>query len=193
MTTRTAPEARRIRGQLHNAEDIIESVVQRIGSRSVVTPDGARTDVTFALNEATTADPAGKSTKRVTDALGRLTSVVEDPSNPAYTTTYVYDGADRLTDVYSHANTQHRHFDYDLAGRLLLADNPESGQIGYAYDLNGNLIERTDARGVSQCFGSFSGPGGACDGAGYDALNRPTAVSYSVPAGEATESGDRIR
>src|SRR5713226_9067497 len=44
--------------------------------------------------------------------------------------------------------------------------NPESGTISYQYDNNGNLTQKTDARGVASTYV-------------YDALNRATSRSYS--------------
>src|SRR5713226_268286 len=44
--------------------------------------------------------------------------------------------------------------------------NPESGTISYQYDNNGNLTQKTDARGVLTTYV-------------YDALNRATSRSYS--------------
>jgi RHS repeat-associated protein len=53
---------------------------------------------------------------------------------------------------------------------LLSATNPESGTISYLYDPNGNLIKKTDARGVVTDYV-------------YDALNRVTNRNYSTPGG----------
>ncbi|HEY2495882.1 MAG TPA: RHS repeat domain-containing protein [Candidatus Angelobacter sp.] len=36
-----------------------------------------------------------------------------------------------------------RNFTYDSLGRLLTAQNPESGAITYAYDADGNLLQKT--------------------------------------------------
>jgi YD repeat-containing protein len=62
--------------------------------------------------------------------------------------------------------TQTRSFVYDSFNRLTSATNPESGQLLYQYDNNGNLLVKTDARGVSAHFS-------------YDALNRPVRRWYN--------------
>lgn len=127
-------------------------------------------------------DEAGKWRLSQMDALGRLISVTEDPSavscdgqssaNPglAYVTNYSYNAIDNLLSV-SHmvgsSAGQTRSFSYDMAGRLLTANNPETGTITYSlYDGNGNLGRKTDARGWQTNY--F-----------YDNLNRPTSKTYS--------------
>jgi len=40
-------------------------------------------------------------------------------------------------------------FSYDLAGRLTSASDPDSGTWHYAYDLDGNVTQQTDARAMS--------------------------------------------
>jgi YD repeat-containing protein len=78
---------------------------------------------------------------------------------------------------------QSRFFMYDSMTRLIRVKNPEqdanSGlnlydsltgnsqwSVAYAYDAQGNLIARTDARGVTASYY-------------YDAMNRNTLVNYS--------------
>ena len=75
---------------------------------------------------------------------------------------------------------------YDSLKRLIRARNPEqetfgslsladpitgnsTWSIGYEYDLNGNLIKKTDARGVDSIYA-------------YDALNRNTTINYTDTA-----------
>lgn len=148
---------------------------------SVTTPDNASVTTSYNGNTITVTDQAGKSRKSVTDALGRLLEVYEDPSGLNYQTTYLYDVLDNLLKVTQ--GTQQRFFMYDSLKRLLRVRNPEQGTLailnladsltgnsawstGYSYDLSGNLIQRTDARGVVSTYT-------------FDALNRNTAVDYS--------------
>jgi YD repeat-containing protein len=49
---------------------------------------------------------------------------------------------------------------------LITSYNPEAGSISYAYDLDGNLSSKTDARGITV---SYS----------YDQINRLFAKNYS--------------
>lgn len=132
---------------------------------SVTTPDSAVINTSYSGNATTVIDQGGKVRKSLTDALGRLTAVFEDPNGLNYQTSYGYDVLDDLTSVSQGSQT--RSFTYDSLKRLIAANNPESGTISYQYDNNGNLAQKTDARNVITTFGS------------YDALNRPTTKSYS--------------
>ena len=118
----------------------------------------------YSGNTVTVTDQAGKKRKSVTDALGRLKEVYEDPTGLNYLTTYNYDALDNLTTV--NQGTQTRTFVYDSLKRLRSATNPESGTITYDYDNNGNLLTKTDARSITLTYV-------------YDALNRNTSVDYS--------------
>jgi RHS repeat-associated protein len=148
---------------------------------NVITPDNAAVTTSYSGNTVTVTDQAGKSRKSVTDALGRLTDVYEDPGGLSYQTTYSYDLLDNLVKVVQ--GSQQRFFMYDSFKRLLRARNPEQSthaslnlsdaltgnsawSIGYQYDANGNLTQKTDARGVVSTYG-------------YDALNRNTTIDYS--------------
>lgn len=131
----------------------------------------------------TFTDEAGHSAVHTSDALGRLVSVLEPgPSgNPSLPTTYSYDGFNNLIGVVqsgvSGETSRSRSFSYDGLSRLLTASNPESGTTCYGYgngtttgcaangyDANGNLVAKTDARGIAQTFS-------------YDSLNRPTSMT----------------
>jgi YD repeat-containing protein len=119
----------------------------------------------YNANFTTVTDQAGKVRRSVVDAIGRLIRVDEpDASNnlgtttaPVQPTSYAYDVFGNLTTVTQGAQT--RTFTYDSLSRLRTAVNPESGSIAYQYDDNGNLLVKTDARGVSAHFE-------------YDSLNR---------------------
>jgi RHS repeat-associated protein len=132
----------------------------------------------------TVTDQAGKKRKNVTDALGRLIEVYEDPNGLNYQTSYTYDVIDNLIKVTQ--GTQQRFFMYDSLKRLIRARNPEQStlaglalsdpltgnsawSLGYQYDANSNLTQKTDARGVVSTYA-------------YDALNRNTTIDYSDTA-----------
>jgi RHS repeat-associated protein len=127
-------------------------------------------------NTTTITDEAtpGHVKTQTVDGLGRLQSVTEDPSGLNYLTNYNYDVGDNLTTVCQGAaivsgvcqGSQPRTFVYDSMSRLYQAKNPENGTITYAYDANGNLLTKTDARSVI----STMTP---------DCLNRVLAKSYS--------------
>jgi len=141
---------------------------------SVTTPDSAVTTTLYGGNTETVTDQAGKQRKSVTDSLGRLITVYEDPSGLNYSTNYSYDTLDNLTTVAQGGQT--RSFVYDSLKRLTSAANPESSTICYGtvvsgqcqangYDANGNLVYKTDARGILTTYG-------------YDALNRVISRGY---------------
>jgi RHS repeat-associated protein len=140
---------------------------------SIVRPDSSTATMTYSANCATGADEAGNARKVCTDALGRVTSVTEDPSGLNYQTTYTYDVLDNLTGVSQGAET--RSYTYDMLSRLTQATTPESGTTYFYYTTSGSALcsgdinavcRRTDARGVTTTYA-------------YDALNRLTGKSYS--------------
>ncbi|HJP91218.1 MAG TPA: hypothetical protein VJ875_04630, partial [Pyrinomonadaceae bacterium] len=66
----------------------------------VTTSDGAVVSTSYSGNTVTVTDQAGKKRKSLTDALGRLTDVFEDPTPGLnYQTTYAYDVLDNLKTV----------------------------------------------------------------------------------------------
>src|SRR6185369_907288 len=97
--------------------------------KSVTTSDNAVVMTSYLGNTTTVTDQAGKKRSSVTDGLGRLKQVIEDPLGLAYATTYGYDALDDLTSVTQGAQT--RTFVYDSLKRLTRAINPESGTINY--------------------------------------------------------------
>jgi RHS repeat-associated protein len=151
---------------------------------SVATPDSATVTMSYSGNTATMTDQAGKSRKSVTDALGRLVDVYEDPNGLNYQTSYLSDVLDNLVRVTQ--GTQQRFFMYDSLKRLIRARNPEqvtlaslnladpvtgnsAWSFAYQYDANSNLTQKTDARGVVSTYA-------------YDVLNRNTTIDYSDTA-----------
>ena len=148
---------------------------------TVTHPDSAQISTVWSNNQATVTDEASRARSSTTDALGRLTRVVENPSGtPSYTTNYTYDALDNLTAVSQlgdgTGSSRSRNFDYDSLKRLKSATNPESGTITYGhfsgatyisgYDDDGNLVERKDAAGVVTSYA-------------YDSLNRLSNKSYT--------------
>ncbi|MGH9916685.1 MAG: hypothetical protein ACRD63_15525, partial [Pyrinomonadaceae bacterium] len=63
---------------------------------AVTTPDGAAVRTSYNGNTVTVTDQTGRSRRSVTDALGRLTAVYEDPFGVNYETSYTYDALDNL-------------------------------------------------------------------------------------------------
>jgi RHS repeat-associated protein len=167
--------------------------------KTVTTSDNAVVRTDYSGNQTTVTDQAGKPRRSLTDALGRLTRVDEpnkdtgalgDVTSPVQPTSYSYDALDDLQTVTQGGQT--RSFSYDSLKRLTSATNPESGTVNYtSYDGNGNLLSKTDARGITTYYV-------------YDALNRLTnktyqndpsstpAVSYTYDATSVSNSKGRL-
>jgi RHS repeat-associated protein len=167
--------------------------------KTVTTSDNAVVRTDYSGNQVTVTDQAGKPRRSLTDALGRLTRVDEpnkdtgalgDVTSPVQPTSYSYDALDDLKTVTQGGQT--RSFSYDSLKRLTSATNPESGTVNYtSYDGNGNLLSKTDARGITTNYV-------------YDALNRLTnktyqndpsgtpAVSYTYDATSVSNSKGRL-
>jgi RHS repeat-associated protein len=149
----------------------------------VIPPDGSSTSnnvtTTYSGPCSTVTDQAGNARKSCSDALGRLTQVIEDPAGLKYETDYSYDVLDNLLSVNqlggsaNSANWRTRTFNYDSLSRLISATNPESGASTYSYDAAGNLLNKTSPapNQTSTATVTLS----YC----YDALNRLTAKAYT--------------
>jgi RHS repeat-associated protein len=134
---------------------------------------------TYSGNTVTVTDQASHSHKSVTDALGRLTQVFEDPAGLNYETDYSYDALDNLLSANQKGGTTNsalwrtRMFAYDSLSRLISATNPESGTATYAYDPNGNLLSKTSP--APNQTGTATVTLSYC----YDLLNRLTSKAYT--------------
>jgi len=138
------------------------------------TPPAGDVFTQYSANCTTVTDEAGKNRESCSDALGRLTSVIENPGVLNYATNYTYDALDNLLSVAQ--GTQQfcqigaiwysRCFTYNSLSQLTHATNPESGTVSYTYDPNGNVATKTDARGITTTYT-------------HDALNRVTLMAYS--------------
>jgi YD repeat-containing protein len=116
----------------------------------------------YSGNKTTSYDELGNATQQWSDALGRLTTVVEPGS---LGTAYSYDALGNLANVSQAGNgnsdaVRFRSFTYDSLSRLTSSSNPETGLICYGsgtncangYDGNGNLLSKTDGRGVTASY-----------------------------------------
>jgi len=121
---------------------------------TVKKPDGSSTtNYSYAGNNTTVTDPAGKWKTFTSDASGNLITVTEP--NPAggsnFVTNYTYNATNQLIQVsmqrpyQSGTATQTRSFTWsgtDLAS----STNPENGTVTYQYDGAHHLTQRIDAK-----------------------------------------------
>ena len=141
----------------------------------VTKQDGGIVHTAYAGNVVTVTDETGKQRQSTTDALGRLTTVWEPDAIQNYfhyETDYQYDALNNPLRVDQKGGSgdssqwRTRTFAYDSLSRLTSASNPESGSQSYTYDADGNVLTKTDARGIIAT-------------STYDALNRITTKSFS--------------
>lgn len=157
---------------------------------SVKTADNAQVLTTYDNNKVTVTNQAGKTRQSISDGLGRLIQIVEDPLGLNYQTNYIYDvlGNLRRAEQAGSQGTQYRFFMYDSLSRPIRSKNPEHSanasitpvltdpitnqnawSVALSYDANSNLDIRTDARNITTVYA-------------HDALNRNTTVTYSANA-----------
>jgi RHS repeat-associated protein len=159
-------------------------VSDALGRKTLQTqPDSNTQSWTYTGNAVTFKDESGNQWKRTSDGLGRLIQVLEPSAtsqSPSVETDYAYDTLNNLTGVNqlgaSGETPRSRGFTYDSLSRLITASNPETGTVCYGtwsgsncvngYDSNGNLVAKTDARGITVSYG-------------YEALNRMTLKTAS--------------
>jgi RHS repeat-associated protein len=168
-----------------------KSVTHSDGSSLQTTYTGRATSVTDEGNGT-----QGVQRISQVDGLGRLTSLCEvsgsltvgisgsqsasscglDISGTGFLTTHAYDALNDLTSV-AQSPLNPRAFVYDSLSRLTQATSPESGTTCYGtlsggvcqqngYDANGNLVTKTDARGITTTYS-------------YDSLNELTGKTYT--------------
>ena len=178
------------RSKSDNTGRVVE--VQTFGGSGLPAPWSNNTTGTgtvttaYEANFTTVTDQTGKMRRSMTNGLGQLARVDEPgdpntnnslgtPDSPAQPTSYGYDALGNLVTV--NQGSQTRSFAYSSLARLLTATNPESGTICYGtvvsgqcqangYAANGNLVYKTDARGVLTSYG-------------YDVLNRNSSITYT--------------
>ncbi|MFJ8112136.1 LamG-like jellyroll fold domain-containing protein [Streptomyces sp. NPDC096132] len=166
-------------------------------AKQVTQADGTRRDIVL---EANTYDPAGNLTKQVTgggtttqtftvDVLGRTLTSVLDPAGLNRTTSYTYDGDDRIkeqTQTISAGRKLTATSDYDAAGnvtRQTLSDGITNHIASATYDDRGLPLTTVSPRGNA----TGAEPAAYTTTYRYDALGRP--VQQTAPAVQAEENG----
>lgn len=144
------------------------------------TADNAEVVMSYLGNAIIETDQAGMRRRSIVNAVKQLVRVDEPNAAgqldvngvPVQPTNYSYDVSNNLMTVTQGGQT--RTFIYDSLSRLKQATSPEmgstptNGTILYQYDNNGNLTQKTDARGVQTI-------------SSYDSLNRVLTRNYTGP------------
>jgi RHS repeat-associated protein len=156
----------------------------------VTKQDNSVVTTQYCGSDTLVTDEALKWRRSDTDGLGRLIEVDEPNSASAsvgacpasgdssneWQTLYTYDALNDLTSA-AQGGSRSRSFTYNSLKQLTISTNPESGTICYGtlsgstcqqngYDGDANVIYKTDARSITTTYS-------------YDALNRPTGMTYS--------------
>ncbi len=142
----------------------VDGVYRGLGRTvSVLQPDGASTTkYAYSGNQTTVTDPAGNWKTFTKDVLGNLTTVQEpDPLNRpggTLTTSYTYDWMNHVSGVTMTraGTTQTRSFNYNDAGLLTSATNPENGTVNYYYNGDNTLWYKHDGKGQDTVY-SYDG------------------------------------
>lgn len=128
---------------------------------SVTTPLGDSTRYQYDAygNVKQVVNPAGDSVKYSYDERNLRQSVSEFSGGQAFTTNYFYDPDRHLTQITDPRGLS-RSWIYDQAGRDTAVVDSHGNRERHQYDLAGNLVVRTDRRGITVT-------------TSYDADNRP--------------------
>jgi RHS repeat-associated protein len=171
---------------------IAQTCYNGISSSSAVTVCSAKLGSASAGTWVDSSDEVGNHWQRTSDALGRLTQVMEpngSTSSPTMETDYSYNALNNLLQVNQHGlsgNTARvRNFTYDSLSRLVCASNPETssaacpatasgsypaGVTSYNYDGDGNVVSKVAPAPNSPWNSGVT----ATTTYQYDALNRKT-------------------
>ncbi|MBK8151573.1 MAG: RHS repeat protein [Acidobacteria bacterium] len=97
-----------------------------------------------------------------------------------YKTGYSYDTLNKSCDRQSGRTDAEFHF--TVVSRLLSAQNPESGTISYAYDPNGNLTSKQDARSITTSLRAYDAPDRVTQRSYDDNATPPVHYTYDDPS-----------
>jgi RHS repeat-associated protein len=117
---------------------------------SSILPDGARLAVRHMVSEGQaveqSTDPLENVTERIFDGRGNIVGLIRRDSSGSQLTSasYRYNALGEILEVIDQADNSIRST-YDLLGRRVSLECPDSGLVEYRYDEAGNLIRKTDA------------------------------------------------
>ncbi|MGI5189600.1 RHS repeat-associated core domain-containing protein [Promicromonospora sp. CA-289599] len=137
------------------------------------------TTTTYQGDRVHTNPPTGGTpTTTVIDARGRTKELWQyegaSPTGTHHTTSYEYDGADRLVGATDSAGNEWT-YGFDLRGRQVSTSDPDKGEATTKYDATGNVVSTTDARDELLAYT-------------YDHLNRPTTLREGGASGPVRSS-----
>ncbi|WP_048065292.1 DUF2341 domain-containing protein [Methanosarcina acetivorans] len=140
------------------------------GRPTVITnTDSTTLTYDYNLDDTTITNQNGVDKTLTSDVFGNIVKVYEFNEGETYVTSYSYDALNNLIEITPGFNDPQAppsvYFTYDSLGRKVAMDDSDMGSWTYEYDLNGNLINQTDSRGVSTILS-------------YDDLDRVTAIDY---------------
>ena len=130
-----------------------QSVFNQAGKTLTTTPQGRTSQVTLDAKgrviqeQVTGLDAVGYTY----DSLGRLSTITQGSGGAARTSTLTYNSKNELTNIQDPL-LRNVGFLYDLAGRIMTQILPDTRQIGYAYDGNGNVTSITPPPGPAHLF-----------------------------------------
>jgi RHS repeat-associated protein len=133
-----------------------------------------QTTTSYGGDRTSVTPPAGgTATTTVTDARGRTRQLMQYhggvPGGAADTTSYTYTPDGQLATVTDPAGNVWRNT-YDLRGRRIQVDDPDTGRSTHTYNDGDELVSSTDARGTTLAYT-------------YDGLGRKTAMYAGSTAG----------
>ncbi len=139
---------------------------------NIKSPDGANTAFGYPGLNANTTNPAGQTKSTVRNALGETVSVADHLGGvvsygydaEGNTTSIATAGPDRATGVPATITIS---YTYDDVGRKKTMSDPDKGNWSYAYNVLGELVTQTDAKGQT-----INVPLPSSGTSGYDALGR---------------------
>ncbi|WP_162198688.1 DUF2341 domain-containing protein [Methanosarcina sp. 1.H.A.2.2] len=143
------------------------------GRPTVITnTDGTTLRYNYELDNTKITNQNGVDKTLTSDVFGNIVKVYEFNEGETYVTSYDYDALNNLIEISPGSPVipgtrppSSVCLTYDSLGRKVAMDDPDMGSWTYEYDLNGNLINQTDSRGVSTILN-------------YDDLDRVTAIDY---------------
>jgi len=155
--------------------------------------NSSTTKYVYSLNKTSITNANKITTEQTSNAVGNLIKVIEDKGGVGFETQYSYDILGNLIQVKQNGGSSDtpivRSFSYNALSQLVESQNPETGSICYGkrtgttcaedYDSHGNLLSKTDARGVITKYK-------------YDALNRLLSKTYDVTTSASQEVKDLV-